>query len=309
MRTIETTASKRLLIAGAIVGAAVVWRAAANKRARRHRLARGEIRPVQSQWTQVGEWRMHARIALPPHPSDLPPVVLIHGFGVSSAYFVPTAERLGTLFNVYAPDLPGHGKSDTPHEPLDVLRLTDALIAWMDAMQIERACLLGNSMGCQIAVDAALRYPARVDRLVLVGLTTDPKGRTTGQLIKRFLAGGAYERLALNWVLARDYGRMGRRLLREFRFMQWDPIEVKLPDIEVPTMLVRGENDSIVPQRWLDEAGQLLGTDRKAVIPRAGHAVNFSAADELVTAVAPFLATRASYLAKGQRDTRAQPEF
>lgn len=283
--------SRQALIGGAVVlGAAAALCSAANARERRRKIAEGELRPVQSLWTQVGEWRMHMHAVFPAQPSDAPPVVLIHGFGVSSSYFLPTAERLGRYFCVYAPDLPGHGKSERPPAPLNIAELAATLIAWMDAEGIERASLVGNSLGCQVAVEAALSYPARVERMVLIGPTTDPKGRSPAQLLLRFLLGGLFERPSLNWVLVKDYARMGSRLPAEFNFMCRDEIEVKLPYVDVPTMLVRGANDPIVPQRWLDEAARLLAAKRTAVIPRMGHAVNYSAADELVSALLPFLA-------------------
>lgn len=287
--------SRQALIGGAIaLGAAAALRAAANARERRRKLASGELRPVQGLCTQVGEWRMHTHAAFPVRPSDAPPVVLIHGFGVSSSYYLPTVERLGRYLNVYAPDLPGHGKSDQPRTPLDVPELTAALIAWMDATGIECASLVGNSMGCQIAVEAALRYPSRVERMVLIGPTTDPKGRSISQLMTRFLIGGLFERLSLNWLLVRDYAHMGTRLAAEFNFMRADEIEVKLPHVDAPTMLVRGWNDSIVPQSWLDEVARLIGAKRVAVIPHMGHAINHSAADELASVLLPFLAASAA---------------
>lgn len=284
------TRKQKLALGSAVaIGAAVAWQQIASRRVRRRQLLLGEIRPLTRMWVKAGEWYIHARVGLPPRPPHSPPIVLIHGFGVSGAYFIPTAERLARYFMVYAPDLPGHGLSDTPTEPLDIPRLTDALIAWMDATHIESACLIGNSMGCQIAVDAALRYPDRVDRLVLIGLTTDPEARSLGQLLKRFLTTGLFERPSLNFVMAKDYRRMGKRLLSELQFMRWDPIEAKLPDLEVPTMLVRGENDRLVPQRWLEEAAQLIGTGHIAVVPHAAHAVNYSAPDDLIATVTPFL--------------------
>lgn len=286
---------KQLLLAGAgALGAMLAWRKAATARKRRRQLVRGEIRPAQSMWSQVGEWCLHTHVALPAHPYDVPPVVLVHGLGVSSTYFLPTAERLGAHFVVYAPDLPGHGKSQKPRNPLDVPELTDALIAWMDAVGIECAILVGHSMGCQIAVDAALRYPSRVDRLVLIGPTTDPHGRAVPQLLKRFVVGGLYERPSLNWLLVKDYGRMGTGLLPEFAFMRADRIEAKLPHVHVPAMLVRGENDTVVPQPWLDEVARLIGTEKTVVIPGMGHAVNYSAAEQLVEAILPFLSMPSS---------------
>ena len=199
---------------------------------RRRMLARGEIRPQGNLWTTVGGCRIYARVAGAAGGAAAAgtlPIVCVHGFGVSSSYFVPSIERLATEFPVYAPDLPGHGKSDTPPEALDVPRLADTLIAWMDAVGIRRASVVANSMGCQTAADAALRYPGRIDRLVLIGPTVDPAGRSVWQLFCRLVASSPFERLSLIGLLVRDYGRMGPRLAAEFRFMRRDRIEWKLP--------------------------------------------------------------------------------
>lgn len=280
---------RSLLVAGSIaIGAGVAWQVAAAHN-RRRQILQGKIRPVQSAWNHVGNWVIHARVALPSHPSYALPVVLVHGFGASSAYFMPTIERLARRFTVYAPDLPGHGWSRAPRRTLDIPQLADALIAWMNAKRIDAACLVGNSMGCQIAVDAAMRYPHRIDRLVLIGPTVDPPARRAAEMIWRFLRGAAHERISLSLVLARDYARMGRRLISEFRYLRHDYIEDKLSDVRAPVMLVRGEKDTIATQDWVEELARLARTERVTVIPQGGHAVNYSAPERLVEAITPFL--------------------
>jgi 2-hydroxy-6-oxonona-2,4-dienedioate hydrolase len=275
----------RLTAVGAVAG---VMLATYFLRKRRQR-AKGQVRPLRTRWAYVGLWRIYCRVGRPIHRPSSVPVVLIHGFGMSGSYLMPTAKRLARFVAVYVPDLPGHGKSDTPSEPLDIPTFADALIGWMNALWIERASLLGNSMGCQIAVDAALRYPTRVHRLVLVGPTVDPAVRSARDIFKRLLLTAVYERPSLHVLVARDYRRMGKRLLRELRFMLWDPVEVKLPDIVVPTLLVRGAKDRVASQQWLDEVARLVRADRVVVIPRRGHALSYSAARELVSAIVPFL--------------------
>lgn len=257
-------------------------------RSRRRQIERGELRQLRSIWTMAQGFRIHARAAAGPAAGTLP-VVLVHGFGISSSYFLPTAERLATEFRVFAPDLPGHGRSESPPEPLDVPQLADSLIAWMGALGLQRACLVGHSMGCQVAVDAAVRYPERVDRLVLIGPTPDPGGRNTAEQVRRLLAGGRYERVSLNRLVIADYARMGPRLLPEFRFMLNDPIEDKLAKVAAPVMLVRGSHDLLAPQPWFDEAAARVGAERVAVIEGWGHAVQYSAAGQLTEAVVPFL--------------------
>lgn len=260
-----------------------------NRVRRRHLLRQGAIRHLDHIRLEVEHERIFARCAITAERKDQVPVVFVHGWGISSAYFIPTAERLATEFDVYVPDLPGHGWSSTPKQPLDVPSLARALVTWLDTMGIERAVLVGHSMGCQIVVEAAVRHASRVERLILIGPTTDPAARRLGSQFGRMLLSGQHERSSLRQYLLRDYLRMNRRLKPELHAMLKDEIEAKLPEITQPVLLVRGEKDHIVPQRWIEEMAQLIGDARIEVIPGWGHAVQYSAADELVPLLRLFL--------------------
>lgn len=278
------------LVLGAVALAFLTARRVArDARVRRERLRRGELTPLASVWREVGGMRMHAHVAVGAGSAALP-VVLVHGFGVSSSYLVPTAERLGTRFDVYAPDLPGHGRSDTPQRPYDIEALASALIAWMSALRIERASLVANSMGCQIAVAAALKDPARVDRLVLIGPTLDPPARNLVRLLARFVWAGLHEDLRLGALLARDYARMGARVAPELCAMLEYPMEDRLREVDIPTLLVRGEHDAIAPRAWLAQGSKLIGERaRWTEVKGAAHAVNYSSPDALVQRITRFL--------------------
>lgn len=270
---------------------AAAWRAMTDPPGRR-RHARRERSRLAEVWRTVGKCRIFARAAIAAARPDRPPAVLVHGLGVSGSYFLPTAERLAPEFDVYVPDLPGHGRSDTPDEPMDVPRLADALVAWMDSVGIGRAALVGNSMGCQVIVEAAWRRPERVDRLVLIGPSGDPLHGSAIRHIGGLVLGIPFEKPSLIGVVLADYLRVGVRLAAEFRSMLESRIEDKLAALAAPMMLVRGEHDPICPRRWLDRAAGLVRAGRVAVIPWWGHAVNYSAPDALVDAIAPFLRAR-----------------
>jgi 2-hydroxy-6-oxonona-2,4-dienedioate hydrolase len=296
-----------LAVAALGLAGAGAWHARSKARRRREQLARGELHELEDVWTTVGGRRVYSRVSTVAARRTMTPVVLVHGFGISSSYFVPTAERLAAEFDVYAPDLPGHGRSDNPKEPLDIPQMADALRDWMDATGIPKAMFVANSMGCQVVVDLAVRHPERVDRLVLIGPTIDPRARSVLQHLPRFAMGGLYERQSLTQLLVVDYSRMGWRILPELRFMMDDRIEKKLPHVKAPTMLVRGENDTIVPPRWFEEAARLVRAEQVAVIPGRGHAVHYSAADELVAAVTGFLRRDAPELAPGMSTGMNEP--
>jgi 2-hydroxy-6-oxonona-2,4-dienedioate hydrolase len=218
-------------------------------------------------------------------PSDGVPVVLVHGLGVSGAYMVPTAQRLAKRMRVHVPDLPGHGLSDRPGEPFGIVRHAGLLARWMEAVGLRRAIVVGNSMGCQIAVELAAADPQRVAALVLVGPTADARARTMPRHLLRLVAVAPFERPSLHVVLAVDYLRLGpRSFLAEVRSMLAHRIECRIPR-EVPTWIVRGERDRIAPHPWAARLARIAGTPL-ATIPRCAHAVNYGAPDELARVVA-----------------------
>ena len=242
---------------------------------------------MRSVWTQVGALQLHARVG--GEEADAKPVVLVHGLGVSSRYMVPIAAELAKEFAVYAVDLPGHGPSDKPARTLDVPGLAAALAQWMDAARLRRAALLGNSMGCQIAAELAVRHPERVARLVLVGPTVDPQARSAMRQFARLLASTPAERPSIVAVALLDYARMRFASFRELRHMLEHRIEDVLPRITVPALIVRGSRDHIVPLAWAEQAARLIPDARLATVEGGGHALNYSAPLELARIARPFL--------------------
>jgi pimeloyl-ACP methyl ester carboxylesterase len=97
-----------------------------------------------------------------------PAVVLLHGLGATSASFLPMQWDLARDHHVFALDLPGFGESDKPVRPLHPRYYAQWLAAWLDAVGLPRAALVGNSMGGRVALEVGLRSPRRVDRLVML---------------------------------------------------------------------------------------------------------------------------------------------
>jgi pimeloyl-ACP methyl ester carboxylesterase len=217
-------------------------------------------------------------------------VVLVHGLVISIEYMMPFAERLAPLCRVWAVDLPGYGKSERPPDLPPTPELGDALAAWMEAVGLASANVLGNSYGCQIASEFAARHPARLDRLVLVGPTVDPDARSFLRQFPRWLRNAPREAPGMGRHMIRDYRRAGPRLIvQNVRNCLGHRIERVLPRISAPTLVVRGSNDPLVPQRWAEEARRLLPRGELRVIPGQAHTVNFSGPLELVRVVRPFL--------------------
>jgi 2-hydroxy-6-oxonona-2,4-dienedioate hydrolase len=280
---------RALILGGAVMAGALAARLVKEGRIRRRRLQRGELRELSRIWTWVDDCRWHARFCTAPRKHAQLPVVLVHGFGISSSYFAPLAERLAVFFDVYAPDLPGHGRTETPARPLGVPDLAAALARWLDVMRIERAHILGHSMGCQTAVELAVRRPGLVDRLVLVGPTMDRDARSVSGALPRFLAGGVHEPARMSLLIAKDYARMGARLLPELRAMFAYTIESRLPRLGTPVLLVRGEHDRVASARWIEELAHATPGADALCVRGAAHAVHFTNPDEIVERIRPFL--------------------
>ncbi len=97
------------------------------------------------------------------------PVVLLHGLGATKASFLPTVAALAETHRVYALDLPGFGDSAKPlGAAYDPPFFADAVAGALDALDIDRAHLVGNSMGGRVALELGLRHPERVGRLALL---------------------------------------------------------------------------------------------------------------------------------------------
>jgi len=202
---------------------------------------------------------------------------------------VPTAVRLAPDFRVYAPDLPGFGHSSKPPHALDLPALAQVLAAWMTAAKIERADMVGNSLGCQVIAEFGVRYPERLNRAVLQGPTIDGYARSTIRQMGRFLRDLPLERIPEYANNSHDYWRTG--FPRGWETMQIalaDRIEDKLPSMRMPVCIVRGAHDPIVSQRWVEDLVRLLPNGR-LIITRGAHTPNFSEPETFAGVVRSFL--------------------
>jgi pimeloyl-ACP methyl ester carboxylesterase len=232
---------------------------------------------LESQWTTIDGQRLHSRSSAPAAGADRVPFILIHGLVISSLYMIPLAEWIAAEHEVHALDLPGFGRSDAPAKVLSVRELADAVLAWMSAMQIQQCHLVGNSLGCEVAAHIAVKAPARVATVTMIGPTLDPQAFAVVTQTLRLLQDALREPISLwmNWAF--DFCRAGfRRAFGTTREMFRDHIEHQLPHVTAPTLVIRGGSDPTVPQSAAVLLTRLLLRGELVVIDGEPHCLHYT---------------------------------
>ncbi|MET0435225.1 MAG: alpha/beta hydrolase [Cellulomonas sp.] len=204
--------------------------------------------------------------------TDDPAVVLVHGIGVSERYYRALTRELATDRRVLVPDLPGFGRSPRPARVPTIGDLADVVLAVLRHRGIERATLVGHSMGAQVVAEAMLRAPDVVERVVLIGAVVDPAAPSVLRQALRLAKDGLHEPPGINAVVASDYLRTGPSwyaavLPHMFAYDTADAVS-RLPG---PALVVRGGHDPVSSRAWARRLGALAPRADVREVPRAGH--------------------------------------
>jgi pimeloyl-ACP methyl ester carboxylesterase len=244
-----------------------------------------------------------------------PPVLLVMGLGLSGGAWWRTVDTLSRRFRVITFDNRGAGRSRGLTPAYTTEALADDAVAVLDAIGIERASVYGLSLGGMVAQQLALRHPRRVRSLVL-GATT-PGGRRAqfadDQVMAFFRGRGDLPREEAAWAsVAYNYGRrcrdehadriaedIRRRLSSEFDEAAYQAqlmaaalhnCASRLHRIGVPTLVVHGEDDRVVPVANAHLMASRLRRGRLHLLAGTGHLYT-TEAPEADTEVARFLET------------------
>ena len=264
----------------------------------------------RSQWLDV-DWPSHTRQVeidgTRVNYVDLgegPVLLFVHGLGAMWQSWLENLPEMARDHRVIALDLPGFGRSEMPREAISIDGYARFLGHFMDALDIERAIVIGNSMGGFIGAELAIRDPDRVERLVLVSpailwqeyrrakpltrlaavteasagralatsqgaLATRPRLRNLGLL----LSGFRYPHL-LSPELATEMVRTARRtpgFVPALQALADFPLREELPKLGAPTLVVWGAHDPLVHRKHAHELDRLIPNVTVEIFERTGH--------------------------------------
>ncbi len=233
---------------------------------------------------------------------ELEPIVFVHGLGGQWQNWLENIPRAAQERRVIALDLPGSGLSPPPRDGITIPGYGRCVDTVCDKLGVGRVDMVGNSMGGFVAAEVAIQFPERIDQLVLVsaaGIASADVAKTPILTIGRvmaaiathtatldpFLASRPKSRHAALALVARHPSRLKADLAYEGFFkgagkpgfqealkanLEYD-FRDRLPEIRHPTLIVWGENDSIIPVRDANQFERLIPDSRKVVMKETGH--------------------------------------
>lgn len=265
-----------------------------------------------SEFLEVEGVRLHVRVT---GPLTAPAVILLHGFGASLHTWEDWSKPLANHFRVIRYDLPGAGLSGTDATgDYSDARSMQILLALMDRLGLERASLMGHSMGGRVAWNFAATYPQRVDKLILVspdGFASPgfeygkaPKVPASFKLMRFFLPKAllrmslepAYsEPTAMNEAVLTRYhdlmlapGVRTAMIARMEQSILQDPRPV-LAKIKAQTLLVWGERDAMIPFENSTDYLRALPSATLVNLPEVGHLPHEEVPEKAIPAIQSFL--------------------
>jgi len=247
------------------------------------------------------------------------PLVMLHGSGPGVSAIANWQHNIGTLaqrFRVLAPDIVGFGATQRPDDVVYSLRTwTDHIWAFLDALGIEKAAIVGNSLGGRIALQMATDCPDRITKMVLmgapgVGMTLtdglaalrayEPSHDAMRDLLRNYFAVDP-AMITDELVAIRYEASIADGAYESYRAMFFDPrhngsqlgiTEDEARAITTPALLVHGRDDKVVPMQVSVTMLELLPNADLHVFSACGHWTQIERAEEFSALVADYLARR-----------------
>jgi pimeloyl-ACP methyl ester carboxylesterase len=254
------------------------------------------------------------------------PILLIHGLAGSSRTWDDVMPTLVTHYDVTAPDLLGHGESAKPMGDYSLGAFASGLRDLLSVLGVESTTIVGHSFGGGVAMQLAYQHPHLVDRLVLVG--SGGLGREVSWLLRLLTLPGFEYVMPIGFPKplvdrATDVGRhLGRRNIRSPKLAEMWRAYASLAGAQnrsafvrtmrgvieptgqmvnaqdrlylaahIPTLIVWGDRDGIIPVSHAHRAHELIPTSRLEILEGVGHFPHVEAPERFTEVLLDFMAT------------------
>jgi pimeloyl-ACP methyl ester carboxylesterase len=285
----------------------------------------------RSEWMDV-EWRRHLRwVQVEGRWMNLvdigegPVALFVHGLSGCWQNWLENIPHFARDHRVIAVDLPGFGESEMPDKQISISRYADTIDALLDVLEVDQPVrLIGNSMGGFIGAELAIRYPQRLERMVLVaaaGLSVEHIRTQRTEGLRHRAENIAF--FNIGWLASRSPTVARRRRLRSallllvaahpdrlpapltYELVHGSgkpgfndaldalcsyPIRERLPEIECPVLIVWGTKDRLVPLKDASVFEELISDSRKVIYKDTGHLTMLERPARFNRDVAEFLA-------------------
>lgn len=232
-------------------------------------------------------------------------IVILHGWNLSGKRFDPLARIFKKMgYRVSAPDFPGFGDEPAPVVPWHVSDYAKFLHTYIEKNRINNPILVGHSFGGRVALKYAQLYPSDIKKIILTGtpgFSPIPSKKLRFFLVISKIGGALFALPGLNivadkarkWLYyvagAREFLRAEGSMRQTFKYIVSDDLVDSMEAVQVPTMLVWGENDTIVPVSIAKRMLTAIPESRLFIIPESDHGVPFRQPELFVSCVKQFL--------------------
>ncbi len=217
------------------------------------------------------------------------PLLVLHGYNGSCDYFYPhTIPVLGQERRVIAPDLPGNGLSGKlPEHNLE--SYSQFVIDFLDALGLQQVDLMGHSMGGMIGIAAVVRHPERFRKLVLVDSAGLPELVKRPWLAPIKMLGDSSIRQVSYYPTFVKIGIRARTPRQGLKMVRTESVAPMLEKIALPTLILWGSRDRVVPLEHGAYMSQHISGARFAIIRGAGHMPFYEKPEECNKIIVSFL--------------------
>lgn len=198
--------------------------------------------------------------------------VLVHGIGMGRIVFTEVAQRLAAHGRVLVPDLPGFGDSPEPGTAASIEETSELIANFIVSEGSQNVTLIGHSMGTQVVAEVARNHAQLIDTLVLIAPTINRHERRASRQTLRMLQDlyGESPKVLLRGL--QEYIKTSPLwFANKLRLMLNHRLEEVCPEINTPTLVLRGETDRVCPRGWVREIAEALPCSEMHEIPDRGH--------------------------------------